>query len=182
MCKQLLRKDIYLRKLEIKDAEAMFEWMNDHDICEKMQTDFSKYSIEDCVNFIMNSWDDENNYNYAVTNSKGEYFGTVSLKNIDRKNSNAEFAIVLCQRAIGTGIATTTLFHIMNNAFKILNLHKVYLYVRSDNKRAISFYKKNNLIYEGRFKEHLCIDGEYKDIEWFSLTLEEYEKWIENYK
>lgn len=182
MCKQLLRKDISIRRLEIKDAKTMFEWMHDTNICRKMQNDFSKYNIEDCVDFIESSWNDRENFHYAITNSKDEYCGTVSLKNIDRKNSNAEFAIVLCQRAIGTAIATTALFHIMNNAFKFLKLHKVYLYVRADNKRAIAFYKKNNLTYEGRFKEHLYIDGNFKDIEWFSLTLEEYDQWIESYE
>lgn len=66
---------------------------------------------------------------------------------------------------------------IMKKAFEELNLNKVYLYVRCDNEKAVAFYKKHHLEYEGCFKEHLYVRGEYKDIYWFALRRRGYEEW-----
>lgn len=169
MCQSLLNNKIVLRNLDLSDAELMLEWMKNPDIYEKMQYDPAKQSKESCISFIKNSWQDEDNLHYAISNLENEYYGTISLKNIDIKNKNAELGIVLHPKAMGKGISTEALKLIANKAFEELNLHKIYLYVRKDNERAVRFYKKNGWEYEGEFKEHLWIHGEYKDIYWFSL-------------
>ncbi len=177
MCKPILKDEISLRKLELTDAEPMLEWMTDPDIYKNMQYDPEAQNLEKCRTFIRNSWEDRENLHCAITNRQQEYLGTVSLKNIDRKNKNAEFAIALCPKAMGKGVSASALREIMKKAFEEQNLNKVYLYVRSDNQRAVAFYKKNHLTYEGCFAEHLCVAGEYKDIYWFSLRKKEYENW-----
>lgn len=177
MCKSVLKDHIRLRRLELADAEPMLEWMLEPSIYEKMQYDPKVQNLERCKNFIQTSWTDDRNLHYAITNYAGEYLGTVSLKNIDHQNQNAEFAIALHPKAMGKGVSSIALKKIMEKAFDELNLHKVYLYVRSDNERAIAFYKKNHLEYEGCFKEHLSINGEYKDILWFALRNGEFEQW-----
>ena len=88
-------KKIKLRKLEAEDAESMLAWMKNPDIYKNMQYDPDKQTLESCKMFIQNSWTDESNLHFAVTDADGRYLGTVSLKNVDRKNSNAEFAIAL---------------------------------------------------------------------------------------
>lgn len=177
MRKSVLKDKVFLRKLELTDAKPMLEWMTDPDIYKNMQYDPKEQNLEKCSAFIQNSWEDKENLHCAITNEQHEYLGTVSLKNIDRKNQNAEFAIALCPKAMGKGISAAALREIMKKAFEELNLNKVYLYVRSDNQRAVAFYKKNHLTYEGCFAEHLCVEGDYKDIYWFSLRKKEYEKW-----
>lgn len=179
MCKSVLNNKIRLRRLELSDAEPMLEWMLEPSIYEKMQYDPAVQSLERCQNFIQASWNDEVNLHYAVTNELKEYLGTVSLKNIDYKNKNAEFAIALHPKAMGKGVSTMALYAIVEKAFCELGLNKVYLYVRSDNERAVAFYKKSHLDYEGCFKEHLYIHGEYKDIYWYAMRRGEFEQWRE---
>ena len=41
-----------LRKLEIKDAPLMLEWMHDKSVVEDLRTNFLTKTIEDCENFI----------------------------------------------------------------------------------------------------------------------------------
>lgn len=48
-----------LRKLEMKDAPLMLEWMHDKSVVENMQADFASFTIENCENFIANSQDDK---------------------------------------------------------------------------------------------------------------------------
>lgn len=177
MCKPLLKSEIRLRKLAMSDAKSMLEWMQTPDIYEKMQYDPAKQSIETCCHFIEKSWDDKCNLHYAITDQKQTYLGTVSLKNIDRDNKHAEFAIALHPIAIGKSIGTSALRLIMGVAFEELELNKVYLYVRKDNERAIAFYERNHLELEGCFKEHLKIGESYKDIYWYALRKENYMTW-----
>lgn len=160
---------IKLRRLELADAKAMLEWLINPDIYEKMQYNPDEQSFEQCISFIKNSWKDQKNLHYAITDMTNEYMGTVSLKNIDIKNQNAELGIVLHPKAFGKGIGAEALRLIAIKAFDELNLHKIYLYVRQDNERAVKFYRKNGWKCEGEFKEHLFVHGEYKDIYWFAL-------------
>ena len=50
-----------LRKLELKDAPLMLEWMLDKDITADLQTDFSSKTIEDAECFIEKSKTDAEN-------------------------------------------------------------------------------------------------------------------------
>lgn len=177
MVKETSMEQIFLRKLERTDALPMLHWMLDPEIYEYMQYNPAEQSLEKCQKFIEQSWESETDLHYAVTNSRCEYLGTVSLKNVDKNNGSAEFAIALCKDAIGKGTGTKALLEIMKVAFEEKGLHKVYLYVRSDNERAIAFYKKNRLNYEGCFREHICVRGEYKDIIWFALLSEQFHEW-----
>lgn len=177
MCESIREHEVILRRLELLDAEPMLKWMLEPDIYRNMQYDPQEQNIEKCKDFIRQSWIDKENLHLAIANETGEYLGTVSLKNIDRKNQNAEFAIAICPSSMGKGISTLALKKIMEIAFVNQDLNKVYLYVRSDNERAVRFYKKNHLTYEGCFKEHLRIDNEYKDIYWFALRKKDFEMW-----
>ena len=98
-----------------------------------------------------------------------EYLGTISLKNIDLKNKNAEYAISTRKKARGTGANQQATESLLKYGFDKLQLHRIYLNVLSSNKRAISFYKKCGFIYEGKFKDHLFIDDRYQDLEWYAI-------------
>ena len=80
-----------LRKLELKDAPLMLEWMHDETVVKDMQADFSSKTLEDCNHFILSSKDTRKNLHLAIVDENDEYMGTVSLKNIEE--DKAEFAI-----------------------------------------------------------------------------------------
>lgn len=129
-----------LRKLKDSDAECMLEWMHDKSVVEFMGTDFSKLTIKDCRDFIKKSAIERDNIHYAI-DVNGEYLGTVSLKNI--RDGEAEFAIAVRKRAMGTGISIEAMRKMIDEGFKKLNLKYIYWYVSPLNVRAVRFYDKN---------------------------------------
>ena len=133
-----------LRKLEIKDAETMLEWMHDWEIVKDLQTDFGKFDIEDCKKFIENSWSDDVNKHYAITDSEDNYLGTISLKNINFSTLTAEFAIVIRKCAMKTGVAKEAMRLIIQKGQEEFGLKVIYWCVSSNNIRANSFYVKNH--------------------------------------
>lgn len=159
---------IKLRKLKEKDVLFMLEWMHDKDIAGQFQNDFLSYNKEKVISFIKNSYNEKNQH-FAIVNEKDEYLGTISLKNIDIYNSNAEYAISTRKNTHGTGINSIATKLILKYAFETLQLKKVYLNVLSENKRAKNFYLKNGFTYEGTFKKHIMVSEELKDLEWYSI-------------
>ena len=157
-----------IRKLDIKDAPLMLEWMHDENVVEFFGVDFSSKTLEDAKEFILNSYSD-NNQNFAIVDEFDEYQGTISLKNIDYKNMNAEYAISIRSSAMGRGISKIATDKILDYAFYELNLNKVYLCVATDNKRAIRFYEKYGFIYDGKFTNHIKRKDEFIDLEWYYI-------------
>lgn len=165
-----------LRKLEKKDAELMLEWMRDIEISKNFQFDTKSMDFDKVETFIEKSKIESENIHLAIVESDDEYLGTISLKNIDYKNNNAEYAISLRKKAIGKNVAFLATKLILEYAFDELKLEKVYLNVYSKNMRAIKFYEKFGFIYEGEFRNHIKKDGIYENLKWYSILRSDYVK------
>lgn len=134
---------VKLRRLELKDAPLMLEWMHDKSVVENLSANFGAKSIEDCKAFIKSSESDKDNLNLAIVSEEDEYMGTVSLKHIDKENKNAEFAIAIRTCAMGKGYSKYGMAEIIRVGLEELGLDEVYWCVSPENKRAVRFYDKN---------------------------------------
>ena len=131
-----------LRKLELKDAPLMLEWMHDAGVVQDLQANFAEKTLEDCQNFIRACEDTSQNLHLAIADSSGEYMGTVSLKHI-RPGIDGEFAVTIRACAMGKGLSAFGMKEILSLGLHQLGLQKVYWCVSPDNKRAVRFYDKN---------------------------------------
>lgn len=168
-----------LRRLEEKDADGMLEWMQDPEIQKVFRFNAEEADKEAVLSFIREakiSLDAGENIHYAISDDNDEYLGTISLKNVDLVNKNAEYAISLRRMAQGKGIASKATYEILRIAFEQYHLEKVYLNVLADNQKAIRLYEKCGFIYEGEFRKHLFLRGEYKTLKWYSMLKEEWKK------
>lgn len=159
-----------LRKLEIKDAPLMLEWMHDETVVKDLKQDFGKKTMADVQSFIASANHDEKNIHLAIASDEDEYMGTVSLKNINRANNSAEFAIVIRSAAMRRGYALFGMKEIIQKAFEEYGLDGIYWCVSRKNLRAVRFYDKHH------FHETLDIPStilqEYagiEDLKWYSI-------------
>lgn len=158
-----------LRELQLKDLEKMYEWMTDPDVTHSLAIGRYPNSKANIENFIVKSWTDRNNVHFAIVTDQDEYVGTVSLKNIQWIDRNAEYAIALRKEFWGSEYAKFATDEILSYGFGKLNLHKIYLNVLSKNVRANTFYEKYGFIHEGTFKDHMFINGEMSDLNWYCM-------------
>lgn len=159
-----------LRKLELKDAEYMLEWMHAKNVVNMLAQNFENKTLEDCRQFIENANKDESKcLHRAICNEEDEYLGTVSLKHINMQDRNAEYAISMREKAMGTGASLYGTKKILKYAFHELHLEKVYLNVITENIRAKKFYAKVGFQYEGTAKKHIMIQGKLCDLEWYAF-------------
>lgn len=168
-----------LRRVEEKDAEGMFEWMHDPEIQKGFRFNAAEKDMESIIHFIQHAdiqLIDGNDIHYTIADEDDEYLGTISLKEIDLTDRRAEYAISLRRKAQGRGIAAEATREILRVAFEEYGLEKVYLNVLSENERAIRLYERMGFAYEGEFRKHLFLRGEYKSLKWYSMLKEEYHK------
>ena len=146
----------------------MFEWMHDNSVVEKLYTDFSKKSLEDCEGFISSSWDDSENVHYAIVSDEDEYMGTVSLKHI--KNNTAEFAITVRTKAMRRGYSWFGMESVLEKAFTEFRLESVYWCVSRENERAVRFYDKHNFHEVLDVPDNIlkCYEG-MDNLKWYSV-------------
>lgn len=166
-----------LRKLEEKDAEGMLEWMNDPEVQKGFRFSTDRRSRENVLAFIRAAAvrpADGADIHYAIVDEEDEYMGTISLKSVEMTDGNAEYAISLRRKAQGKGIGTAATMEILRVAFEEFGFQRVYLNVLSDNERAVSLYEKCGFLYEGEFRKHLFLRGEYKSLKWYAMLKEEY--------
>jgi len=163
---------MYLRNLKIEDAPLMLEWMHDEDITQYLSSKFITKSLKDCEDFISNSIDTSTSLHMAIASDEDVYMGTVSLKHIDKKKGNAEFAITVRKSSIGKGYSWFGTVEIIKIAFEELGLNSVYWCVSTKNERACRFYDKHG------FHEALDISNEilarYEGVEhlkWYSVLI-----------
>lgn len=166
-----------LRRLKREDAEGMLEWMHDKDICKNFREGIEHKTAEDVYKFIENAdytIRNEANLHFAVVDEKDEYMGTISLKNLNLKDQNAEYAISLRKSAQRKGLAAKATLGLFKYAFEDIGLHKIYLNVLEENIHAIHFYEKIGFCLEGTAKDHLFLRGKYQNLRWYSITAEMY--------
>lgn len=170
-------KGIRLRQLCEKDVEGMLEWMHDPEIQNNFRVALQDMNREDALRFIKEAECTPvsgKSIHYAIVDKNDEYLGTISLKNVDLESKNAEYAISLRKKAQGLGIAEKATREILKIAFGDFGLERVYLNVLPENERAIHLYEKCGFIFEGEFRNHLYLRGEFKSLRWYSLLREEY--------
>ena len=168
---------VTLRKFKIKDCDGMLEWMHDMEITQCFRDDMFAKRKEDALDFIMHSDNvvaDGADAHWAIVEETDEYLGTISLKSINLKDKNAEYAISLRRTAWGKGIGREATKEVLRMAFIEFGLERVYLNVLENNTRAIRLYEKCGFVLEGMFRHHLFKNGDYRNLRWYAMLKEDY--------
>lgn len=172
---------IRLRELKMEDAPLMLEWMHDKDIQKSFKKNMLGATLEQAEQFCKDAMIPEkinsgDSIHFAIADEDDEYLGTISLKNFDIESLNAEYSIATRKKANGVGIAFEASRLLLDRAFNDYGLHRVYLNVFSDNIPAIRLYEKCGFKYEGEFREHIKIGGEYMNWKWYGMLKEDFDK------
>lgn len=163
-----MKKRFFLRRLQQADAERMLEWMKSKDVMRYLRIDGENMMLSDVQNFIYEAEEEIKNFHRAVTSVDGKYYGTISLKNIDREKGDAEYAIVLHPEAIGAGAAIQASKELLRIGFEQLHLNRIYLNVMQENQRAIRLYQKLGFRY--LYSTVTKMRGnEYVTLEWYEI-------------
>jgi len=106
--------------------------------------------------------------------------GLTLLKDINLINRCAEFAVYIGEtNERGKGYSKEATLQTLEFAFNKLGLNRVFLKVFSDNKNAVSLYKKCGFTEEGILRKSVYKNGIYKDELVMAILQKEYSKSIQ---
>lgn len=170
-------REYFLRKLKLADAPRMLEWQHDEVVMQYLQFDGTHMTLADAQKFIESAQDCSRNLHLAVTSDDDKYYGTISLKNIDKARGDAEYAIALHPDSWGGG--TFVSLKLLHMAFVDLGLKRVYLNVLEDNRRAVRLYEKLGFRY--MYADKINFKGQADTVlRWYEIKPEYLSAWNRN--
>lgn len=164
---------VTIRQFERTDIPKKVEWINNPE-----NNQFLHYDIPICVEKTEKWFDshfgEETRYD-AVIEVDGTPVGTIGLLNIDRKNSKAEYYIAMGETSYkGKGVAKEASKLILQYAFEVLALNRVYLFTESENIAAQKLFERVGFVKEGLIRQDIMSHGKFVDRFAYGLLREEW--------
>ncbi|MBI2919554.1 MAG: GNAT family N-acetyltransferase [Planctomycetes bacterium] len=166
---------VAIRPLETADFELLFRWHLDNEIEVlsgwgprlSRETFDQKWSAR-----IREPRDDLLFFGIL---SEGALVGRIELALIDRANRNAAAGLFVGERtAWGKGIGSAALRLLLDYAFKVENLERVWAHVFSFNPRAMRLMERVGFVKEGVLRQHEAHNGALHDMHAFGILKAEF--------
>lgn len=102
-----------------------------------------------------------------------ELLGFVQLISIHPVHRHGELRIRLSPHHVGKGYGTQAVRMLCQHGFEDLNMERIFLYVFSDNLRALASYQKVGFQVEGVLRRHSFVGGVFRDVTVMGLLRED---------
>jgi [ribosomal protein S5]-alanine N-acetyltransferase len=168
---------VILRPLERADLnERYLSWLNDPEVTRYTETGTFPSTAEDLESYYRGVTGSKNDVILAVVDKKsGRHVGNVKLGPIHWVHRRATFGILIGEKDFwGKGIGLEATRLMVEYGFQRLNLRRIDLGVFAEHDAAVRCYEKAGFKVEGRMREDLFQEGEYKDRLWMGLLRSEY--------
>jgi RimJ/RimL family protein N-acetyltransferase len=157
--------NIKLVRLTETDLPILFRWINDEELVS-FSAVYKPVSWEEHL-----AWFEKVKVQKEVSifgirlNDTDQLIGSCQLRSIQSVANSAELRIRIGESfAQSKGYGSEAVRLLVNFGFANLKLDRVYLYVFTDNERAVKAYMKNGFIKEGILKGAWVIQGKPKDL------------------
>jgi RimJ/RimL family protein N-acetyltransferase len=158
---------IILRPLTNADAEGNYtSWLNDPEVCAHNSHHVFPYSKSETIAYIERVRASTSDLVLAIESTDThQHIGNIALQKIDWIARNAEYAILLGERAYwGKGVAYEASQLIIAHGFNALHLHRIYCGTSNSNKAMQKLADKLGFRKEGKRVDAHWKDGSYTDV------------------
>ncbi|MHB8575005.1 MAG: GNAT family N-acetyltransferase [Dehalococcoidia bacterium] len=160
-------KKVVLRAIERDDLPVLWQINNDLDIeiagggdppepvsLARMQAEFDKKAADG----------ERDGMRFGIE-ADGKLVGLCELRDLSSTDRTAELGITIGAHAyLGHGYGRDTVNVLLDYAFRLRNVRRVWLRVLANNERAIRCYLACGFIEEGRLRQHVWSNGSYLDL------------------
>ena len=106
----------------------------------------------------------------------GKFIGQCALFQFDHTAHTCMLGITIGDHAYwGRGYGRDAVRVLLDYAFRLRNMHRVYLSVNGNNERAMRAYKACGFVEEGRLRSHAWSDGAYIDLVYMGILCDEWQ-------
>jgi diamine N-acetyltransferase len=138
-------------------------WVNDREVMQYFANRQTHIGEEEEAHYLRTLLASPNDRAYSVFVGE-EYVGQCSVNAIYWPARNGRLFIVIRREAQGHGYGPAAVRALLDLAWRQLDLHKLWLIVRRDNRSAQAMYLKLGFDFEGVLKDEYCVNGRYFDM------------------
>lgn len=160
-----VKAGIYLRDMTLEDTDLIVAWRNSEEVRKRFLYR-EPFTREGHLSWVKNMVETGKVIQMIICDlATDRPLGSVYFRDIDRKNSKAEYGIFIGEGdARGRGVGSAAAKLALRRAFQEEKLHRVFLRVLSDNERAIKSYENAGFRREAYLRETVFLDGAYRDL------------------
>jgi RimJ/RimL family protein N-acetyltransferase len=165
---------VTLRPLEISDSDRMYELQLDYqlDILASWGSRPSRSAFDSWMIKQMETHDDYQRFGIEY---EGSLVGDIQLGLIDRDNRHAALGIVIGDRSVwGKGVGNRACRIMLDYAFTVRNLERVYAESYAFNIPSIRFLQSVGFTLEGIHRQHEVHNGMRHDMHYYGYLKEEF--------
>ena len=166
-----------IRKLNLRDAQDMFEYSQDPQVARYVLWDPQR-SIGEARGYIRymlrkyrmgepSSWGIELKEN-------GKLIGTIGFMWIQRENASAEVGYSLSRGYWNRGIMTEALEAVLRYGFRSMNLNRIEAQHEVPNAASGAVMRKCGMRHEGTLRQRMLNKGVYVDVELYAILRRDY--------
>ena len=140
----LAGKDTYLRALEPRDLDLLYEWENNTAVWPVSGTlaPFSKHALSDYINNQQDIYTSRQLRLVIVTRKDDRPLGFIDLFEFDPHHSRAGVGILIGdQEERQKGYASDALEILIRYAFEVLGLHQLHCSVATGNEKSLKLFE-----------------------------------------
>lgn len=116
---------------------------------------------------------------WLAIEADAKLIGELLLMNMDRESRTWELGISIGDRRYWSRAYGREAINVaLDYAFRVRNIHKVYLETAATNERALRAYRASGFVEEGRLREHVWRNGSHVDIVRMGILRRE---WVERH-
>lgn len=163
---------LLLRKISHDDTESLFKLRSDPSTMRFIPRPVARHhdDVTELIQRILSELNENKSINWAITLKEDNVLiGTIGYVRMSPENHRAEIGYMLSKHHYGKGIMNEALTAVLDYGFTTLKLHSVEGVVSPDNIASSNVLKKCGFIKEAYFKEKEYINGQFEDIEVYSL-------------
>ena len=153
---------VTLRPLEREDLLFVHQ-LNNNDSIMRYWFEEAYESFAELSQLYERNIHNQTERRFIIATEANEPAGLVELVEINHLHRRCEFQIAVHPGFQGRGYARRATRVAMDYAFSVLNIHKLYLHVDKDNKRAVQIYESCGFRPEGILKDEFFMNGRYRD-------------------
>lgn len=174
---QLNTQRLVLRKLEVSDAEEMFEYSSRPEASQyaNWEPHTSVEYTKEFLRWLKWQYRFHKVKTWGITlKNGGKLIGTVSFVKIDKETTSAEIGYTVSSAFWGNGYATEAVQKLLEFGFLELGFQRIFAKVVKENVKSSRVLERLGFTYEGTLRNSMVIHKKLCDVSYYSILKSEF--------
>lgn len=170
---------IRLRAIEAADAEAhwRFNGTDDYGLIDRVYPPGSLARVQEWANRKTIAGFDDGTYSFQMESiATGELVGGIATHDCDGRTGVLSYGLHVFEDHRGKGYAKEAICLVLRYYFQELRYQKANAGVYAFNEPSIRLHESLGFQVEGRLRRNVYTRGEFFDLLWYGLTVEEFQE------